>query len=89
MQIRFSTSLIGFQQSADSFPLLHFVSLYFAKFIFSEILCFANTPPFRPFKVATLKAFQLEPLPSLLSLILGGFHVMFPSQRSLTVFVQA
>ena len=42
-----------------------------------------------PFKVATLKAFQLEPFPSLLPLIRGGFHVMFPSQRSLTVFVQA
>lgn len=46
MQIRFSTSLIGFQQSANSFPLLHFVPLYFAKFTFSEILCLANTPPF-------------------------------------------
>lgn len=72
MQIRFSTSLIGFQQSANSFPLLHFAPLYFAKFTFSEILCLANTLPFRPFKVATLKAFQLEPLPSLLPLIRGG-----------------
>lgn len=46
MQIRFSTSMLGFQQPTNSFPLLHSVPLHFAKFTFSEILCFANTPPF-------------------------------------------
>ena len=87
MQICFSTSLIGFQQSANSFPLRHSappcisLNLHLAKYCVSQIR--------HPFKVATLKAFQLELLPSLLPLIHGGFHVMFPSQRSLTAFVQA
>lgn len=63
-----------------SFPSIS-LNLHLAKYYVSQIR--------HPFKAATLKDFQLEPLPSLLPLIRGGFHVMFLSQRSLTALVQA